>query len=323
MAASLGKEGRGIIAVNSGTVGLPHDYDDDRAIVYLRLDETAPEQDAAVRALWEAGHPVLTLNVREVYDVGGEFLRWAYAVVVAGHLLGVNPFDEPDTRTSKTHTQDLLSYAETHGKLPTSAPYLVEDDVELYINESMGEILEKICAQRNYSLTGLSGMLAAHISFARSGDYIALLAYLNPEPETDALLHNIQRRLRHATTRAVTLGYGPRYLHLTGQMHKGGPETGLFIFITAEDRQDLPIPGKGYTFGTLKQAQALGDLRAIRQKERPVVHLHIKGDVAVGLAKVLRAIEVEQESRFKRSGPGRLATLVFAWRPFLCNCCFR
>lgn len=295
VAESTGKEGVGILPVAGATVGKPHDHGDDRFFVYMRLEGEDHRMDQEVRALWEAGHPVFTIKLRDLYDIGGEFLRWEYATAVAGHILGINPFDEPNVTESKNNTNALLEFYQKHGKLPDSDPFLEEDGVSLYMDANTGEILQKICQQRNYSDKQLAGLLGAHFSFARSGDYIALMAYLEPTPEHDKQLALIQRRLRHLTRHTVTIGYGPRFLHSTGQLHKGGAPKGIFLQITVDDPFDLPIPSKPFGFSILKQAQALGDQQALMQRDRPFVRLHIKGDVWQGLSKILKAVEVVAE----------------------------
>lgn len=297
VAESTGKEGKGILPVAGSTVGNPHDYDDDRFIVYMRLGDESPDMDKKMQTLWEAGNPVFTIELDEAYDIAGEFLRWEFGVAVAAHLLDVNPFDEPNVDATKAHTRNLLEYYQRHQRLPTTEPYLETDEVALYVGENTGAILDNICAQRNYSSQHLPGMLAAHISFARSGDYIGLLAYLEQNQEDSTILEKIRRRLRHSTTRAVTVGYGPRYLHSTGQYHKGGPDNGIFIQITVDDPEDVDIPGQPYSFSVLKQAQALGDQQALMERALPFVRLHIKGNIPNGLAKILEAIEVAEEKQ--------------------------
>lgn len=298
IAESTGKDGRGILPVVAATVGKPHDYDDDRFLIYLRLDGESEAFDNQVRQLWEAGLPVFTINLRDPYDLGGEFLRWEFATAIAAHLMHVNPFDEPNVIDSKNTTNQLLEYYESYGNLPPETPFLEEDNVALYVDPNTGDMLENICAQRNYSNKELAGLLAAHISFARSGDYIALMAYLEPSAENNALLADIRRRLRHSTTRAVTLGYGPRYLHATGQLHKGGSPDGIFLQITVDDPLDIDIPDSPFSFSILKQAQARGDQNALMQRERPFVRLHIKGDIPAGLSKILQAVAVAEEKQF-------------------------
>jgi transaldolase/glucose-6-phosphate isomerase len=294
IAESTGKEGQGIVPVVGATVGMPHDYDDDRLMVYVRLDGESEGLDNKVKMITEAGHPVYTIHLRDPFDLGGEFLRWEFATAMAGKMLGINPFDEPDVALAKKITNTFLQKHQQSGTLSNEKPYISEDNVSLYVDERIGEMLESICAQCNYDSSKLEGLLAAHINLARSGNYIALLAYLEADSANDDQLQDIRRRLRHTTKRAITLGYGPRYLHSTGQLHKGGPNTGVFILITVDDRLDLPIPGKPYSFGVLKQAQALGDLQALRERKRRVVRLHIAGDIQAGLQKIAKAVEVAE-----------------------------
>lgn len=291
VAESTGKEGVGLVPVVGATFGLPHDYDDDRLMIYLRLDGEQTELDANVQTLREAGHPVYTIELEDAYDLGGEFLRWEFATAVVGKFLGINPFDEPDVALAKRLAKDGLQAYQEEGALPIQHPLFTEANVSLYANARLGEILQNICDQCNYDSTQLEGLLAAHIGLARSGNYIGLLAYLESRPANDSALQNIRRRLRHTTKRAVTIGYGPRYLHSTGQLHKGGPNTGVFIMITVDDDVELPIAGKPYSFNVLKQAQALGDMRALQERGRRVVRLHIAGDIRVGLEKIDKAIE--------------------------------
>ena len=297
IAESTGKENEGVVPIVGATVGNPHDYDDDRLFIFLRLDNTDAELDDKVKALWEAGQPVFTIQLQDEYDLGGEFLRWEFATAVIGQMLAINPFDEPNVASAKKNTDELLGIYQKQGKFPTSDPAVVEGDVALYAGERTSEILNRICMQRNYNSSNLAGLLAAHIGLARSGEYISLLAYLNPDDETHETLEEIRRRLRHTTQRAVTVGYGPRYLHSTGQLHKGGPNTGVFIIITADDKVDLDIPNQPYSFGTLKMAQALGDLRSLQENRRRVVHLHISGDGQDGLAKISEAIAAAEEKQ--------------------------
>lgn len=291
VAESTGKEGKGVVPVVGSTYGMPHDYDDDRLFVYLRLDGDDTELDARVQMLWEAGHPVYTIQLPDAYALGGEFLRWEFATAVMGQMLKVNPFDEPDVTSAKNITNELLSIYKTKGALPADKLLLQDDNVSLYVGSRVGSMLLKVCVQRNYDSSALAGVLAAHISQARSGDYIALLAYMEATDTNHEALENIRRRLRHTTQRAVTLGYGPRYLHSTGQLHKGGPNIGVYILITVDDEHELPIPNQPFSFSILKQAQGLGDLQTLRERRQRVVRLHISGDIPSGLAKIQEAIE--------------------------------
>jgi transaldolase / glucose-6-phosphate isomerase len=278
-------------------VGMPHDYGDDRLFVYLRLDDSNGNPDTQVRMLQEAGHPILTLELRDKYDVGAEFFRWEFATAVAGMVLKINPFDEPNVTESKNNTNRLLETFKSEGKLPQSQPVLTEDGVSLYADEQTGKLLQDLCAQHAYNASELAGMLAAFLSLSRSGDYVALMAYLQQTPDTEETLELIRRKLRHTFRRAVTVGFGPRFLHSTGQLHKGGPNKGLFIQVTVADQADPEIPEAPYGFSTLKQAQAAGDLQALQGKGRRAVRLHLEGDIDKGLHKVLDAISAAAEKR--------------------------
>lgn len=297
VAASTGKEGQGIVPVIGSTVGLPHDYDDDRLIVHMRLEGVPSELESGVRRLQQAGHPVVTLELRDRYDLGAEFYRWAFATAVAGMVLGIDPFDEPNVAEGKRHTARLLEALQQAGSLPEEPPVLVEDNVALYADAGMKSLLEALQEQHDYQTTRLSGLLAAFLSLARSGDYVSLLAYVPPYPEYAEALNGIGRRIRHILKRAVTLGFGPRSLHSTGQLHKGGPNTGVFIMFTATDEADLPVPGTAYGFSALKRAEAVGDLEALRARGRRIVRVDLGTDVAAGLEKVTAALEAAAEKR--------------------------
>lgn len=299
VAESTGKEGKGLLPVVGATIGNPHDYASDRLFIYLRVDDdpSSEEIDAKVRTLREAGHPRVTFYLPSNYAVIGEFFRWEYATAVAGKILEINPFDEPNVTESKENTARLLAYYREHGSLPASEPAFTEGDVSLYADEKTLRTLSELCLQHNYNAGDIVGMLAAMLNSTRSGDYFALQAYLAATPEIEAALQDARRRLRHVTRRAVTIGYGPRFLHSTGQLHKGGPNNGNFIQITADDPQDIPIPGEPFSFGVLKAAQASGDLEALRNKERRVVRLHSRGAPSAALEVLLKAIDLVQERR--------------------------
>ncbi len=297
IAESTGKEGRGLIPVIGATIGNPHDYDDDRLLIYLTLD-TAPENpDEAVRALVEAGHPIVTFKLRDKYDLAGEFYRWEFATAVAGQISKINPFDEPNVVESKSNTKRLLDEYNQAGHFTQTEPVFSEDGVSLYADTTTAKLLDELSAQHAYNSSRLAGELAAFMGLARSGEYIGLTAYLAPTPQYTEQLENIRRRVRHTFNRAVTLGFGPRFLHSTGQLHKGGSNNGIFVQITVADHADPQIPGVNYGFSTLKQAQAAGDLAALQQHGRRVVRLHITGDVKTGLAKVEEAVKAAEEKR--------------------------
>jgi transaldolase/glucose-6-phosphate isomerase len=298
IAESTGKEGKGLLPVVGATVGHPHDYSSDRLFVYLKVEsEDNEEIDAGVRALREAGHPRVTLYLPDRYAIAGEFFRWEYATAVVGKCLDINPFDEPNVTESKENTARLLEYYQKNGHLPAAEKALSEDGAELYTDEKMLRMLSELSLQHNYSSGDLSGMLAAMINSTRANDYFAIMAYLPTTLEIDAGLDEIRRKLRHTTRRPVTVGYGPRFLHSTGQLHKGGPNNGNFIQITCDDPQDIPIPGAPYSFSILKAAQAAGDLEALRGKDRRALRLHLTGNPTEGLKVILKAIDLVEARR--------------------------
>ncbi|MBL8133389.1 MAG: bifunctional transaldolase/phosoglucose isomerase [Anaerolineae bacterium] len=297
LAESTGKDGKGLLPVVGATVGKPHDYSTDRLFIYLRIEgDQNDETDAGITVLKQAGHPVVTLHLQDAYALGGEFFRWSYATAIAAKLLGVNPFDEPNVGESKSNTTRLLDQAAQSGALPQNDPILEAGTVQLFASEQMAKVIYDLCTQHLYEHSTLSGMLAAQFNATVAGDYFALLAYLPHTPEIAAKLEDVRRRLRHVTKRAITLGYGPRYLHSTGQMHKGGAGNGIYIQITTDDT-DLAIPDAPYGFGTLAAAQAAGDLEALQGHNRRAIRLHLRGDIMAGLDQILLAIDLAGERR--------------------------
>ena len=299
IAESTGKEGKGILPVVGATTGKPHDYSTDRLFVYLRVEGDDNEEiDAGLMTLQQAGQPCVTLHLDDSYSIGGEFFRWEYATAIAGKLLDINPFDEPNVTESKNNTSRLLEYYQEHGSLPQTKPLIVADNTSLYTDDKMSQMLYDLCTQHQYQHNTMSGLIAAQVNSSQAGDYFALMAYLPATPEVNAKLEEIRRRLRHVTRRAVTVGYGPRFLHSTGQLHKGGANNGIFIQLTYDGTLDLPIPEAPYTFGVLKTAQAAGDLEALQSKGRRALRLHSEGgDVMSGLQHLLDAVELAGERR--------------------------
>ncbi len=284
IAESTGKEGKGILPVVGVPVGSADAQTNDRFVIDLRVegDPDSAEIGAAVDALRAAGHPSLSLRLHDRYALAGEFFRWEYATAIAGRLLGINPFDEPNVTESKENTARLLAYYQANGKLPAAAPAFVDGSAALYADDAL---LEKIGG------SDLVSALAGLLRTAQTGDYVALLAYLPATRELDAALAEVRGQISARLGAAVTVGYGPRFQHSTGQLHKGGPSGGIFIQITGDDAVDLPVPGEPYSFGVLKAAQAAGDLEALRSKDRRAARLHTGSDALAGLAALRRAVE--------------------------------
>jgi transaldolase/glucose-6-phosphate isomerase len=293
IAESLGKENRELVPIVGATVGKPHDYVSDRVFIYLKIegDEDVEELDSAIRVLREAGHPRATLTLADKYALAGEFFRWEYATAVAGKMLGVNPFDEPNVTESKQNTARMLDIYKAQRQLPSAALVLSEGAVSLYADDGTLAPLRELCAQHGYNSNSLTELLAAQLVGTHAGEYFALLAYLPPTAEVDAALQQAQRRLRHVTKRAVTVGYGPRYLHSTGQLHKGGGNHVVVFQLTYDDPFDIAIPGEEYGFSIFKAAQAAGDLEAMRAHDRRAVRLHSAGETLAGIRALLAAID--------------------------------
>ncbi len=274
IAESTGKGGTGILPVAGEPLGDAAEYGEDRLLAFLRLGGNN-ELERGVDALRRAGHPVVTMAVDDPIDLGTEFFRWELGTATAGAILGINAFDQPNVQESKDNTDRLLDIVRKNGQLPEEPPALVEGGLGVY-----GDGGERTVA----------GTLTRFFSQARRGDYAALTAYLTETPETDRALQALRVLIRTRTRLATTLGYGPRYLHSTGQYHKGGPNTGLFIQLTADDREDAQVPGSPYPFGVFKRAQALGDLEALKRHGRRALRIHLGRDAGEGLAQLGDAI---------------------------------
>jgi transaldolase/glucose-6-phosphate isomerase len=276
LAESTGKDGRGVIPVDSEPLGQPEAYGDDRLFAYLRVaSEADPEQDGALAALADAGHPVVRIDLAERLDLGAQFFVWEFATAVVGALLGVNPFDQPDVEASKVKTLELTGQYEETGDLPEEEPILEEAGLSAFADERNADALGVH--------SSLDALLAAHLGRVDEGDYVALLPYIQRSPEHEQALREMRAVVRDRTRAATCVGFGPRFLHSTGQAYKGGPNTGVFLQITCDDVVDLEVPGNGYSFGVVKAAQARGDLAVLADRGRRVLRLHIGLDVDAGL----------------------------------------
>jgi transaldolase/glucose-6-phosphate isomerase len=279
LAESTGKQGRGLVPVDGEPLGTPDVYGNDRMFAYLRLDAaTDPAQDAAVAALEDAGQPVVRIDVTDIYQLGQEFFRWEIATAVAGSTIGINAFDQPDVEASKVKTRELTAAFEKTGALPGETPVVRDKAMELYTDAANAEALKKAGADGS-----VDSWLKAHFSRIGRGDYAALLAYLARNKGHIEALQEMRLRLRKARHVATCLGFGPRFLHSTGQAYKGGPNSGVFLQITTDDANDLAVPGHGASFGIIKAAQARGDFDVLAERGRRALRVHLKGDVGAGL----------------------------------------
>jgi len=262
LAESTGKEGKGIVPVEGEPVGKPGVYGDDRLFVYVRMDADPPNR--AVQALEKTGHPVVTLTMRDKYDLGGEFFRWEVATAIAGSILGIDAFDQPNVQESKDNTKQVLATFKQKGRLPA---------------------VESVAAAR--AKAGLRELLGK----AKKGAYFAIMAYTARTPTSEAAIAAMRKSVRDKTRIATTAGYGPRFLHSTGQLHKGGPKTGLFLQIVQDDTRDVPIPGQPYSFSILKQAQAIGDLKSLTSRRLPVLRVTLGREPAAGWRALAAAVK--------------------------------
>jgi hypothetical protein len=245
--------------------------------VYLKLESREDKSlEEKVSQLTASNRPVITIRLKDLLDLGQEFMRWEIATATAARVLGINPFDQPNVQESKDNTNRLLKQVEETGKLPQDKPTLADKRLQLFANDGAADAKDLFCK---------------FLGAVRPGDYVALQAYLTEDPDVHSALQGLRILLRDRLHVATTLGYGPRFLHSTGQYHKGGPDSGVFIQLTSEDLEDAPIPERPYTFGLLKQAQALGDLQALRKHNRRAVRVDLGRDVLEGLAALKETVE--------------------------------
>ncbi|HEX3558692.1 MAG TPA: bifunctional transaldolase/phosoglucose isomerase [Pyrinomonadaceae bacterium] len=274
LAESTGKEGKGIVPIAGETLGSPSVYGDDRLFVSIAVERLDSEAESKLKALEAAGHPVVYRTLTDIYDLGEEFFLWEIATAFAGWRIGINPFDQPNVQESKHATKELLEAFTREGKLQEQPVVATDGTLTIYADDQTVNAL---------SASSVGDAIKAHLARVKPGDYIAMLDYIEETPEHEAEIQAIRTHLRDATRCATTTGYGPRFLHSTGQLHKGGPATGVFLQVTAPDKKDLPIPGAAYTFNTLKQAQALGDFRSLSTRGRRAIRVDLGADALAGL----------------------------------------
>ena len=285
VAESTGKEGRAIIPVDRESIANVNVYGADRVFAYVRLT-FAPdaEQDAQVAAFEAAGQPVIRIEVKDSYDVGQQFFCWEIATAIAGAIIGINPFNQPDVEASKIETKKLTSEYEERGSLPAETPIFTGDGVKLFTDENNA-------ARLAGSEPTLAGYLQTFVNQIGAGDYFALLGYIEMNDAHEAALQSLRHAIRDSKKVATCLGFGPRFLHSTGQAYKGGPDSGVILQITCDDANDLAVPGQTFTFGIVKAAQARGDFQVLSDRGRRALRVHLGADVAAGLKTLQTAIE--------------------------------
>lgn len=287
LAESTGKNGRGVIPLAGEPVGPPKAYGADRIFACLRLEgRDDPELDGAVRELEEAGQPVVRIVLPSRDSVGQEFIRWEVATAIAGAVIGVNPFDQPDVEASKVKARALTDAYEQSGKVPDQAPALEDAGLTFFADPQNAAALAEGAGE-----PAAGAWLGAHFGRAGEGDYIGLLAYLDRTSAHVRLLDSLRAKLRDHTRRATVVGFGPRFLHSTGQAYKGGPNSGVFLEITGEPAHDRPIPGRKASFAVVEAAQARGDLDVLAERGRRVLRVHLGRDIEGGLERLIRLIE--------------------------------
>jgi glucose-6-phosphate isomerase len=283
IAESTGKNDTGILPVADEKLEAPDRYGDDRLFVYVRMEGDENDLlDRGIDAIEAAGHPVVRIALDEKEDIGGEFFRWEMATAAAGAVLGINPFNQPNAEAAKIKARKLLKIFQETRSLPSDIPILIENDIEVF-------------GGTGKSAGSMRVFFADFLKLIRPGDYAALMAYVPRTGDTEGVLDSIRLALRNRLKVATTVGYGPRFLHSTGQLHKGDGNKGLFIQVTHTPESDISIPGEAYSFGTLVTAQALGDYQALAERGRRLIRLHTKGDVTAALKQLRDSLGIRKE----------------------------
>jgi glucose-6-phosphate isomerase len=287
LAESTGKVGKGIIPVDREELAAPEVYGNDRVFAYVHTAHaTDVKQDAKVAALEKSGHAVLRISMSDIYDLGAEFFRWEIATAVAGSIIGINAFNQPDVEASKIATRNLTSEYEKTGSLPAEKPVVEDGGIKLFTDEKNAAELAKAAGGDKT----LAGYLKAHLGRIKTGDYFALLGFIQMNAEHEKTLQTIRHAVRDKKRVATCLGFGPRFLHSTGQAYKGGPNTGVFLQVTCDDAVNLAVPQQKYTFGVVKAAQARGDFQVLVERGRRALRVHLQ-DVDSGLATLTAAVQ--------------------------------
>jgi transaldolase/glucose-6-phosphate isomerase len=287
IAESTGKKGVAIIPVDREPLLETEDYGDDRVFVYLKLkDSNADSLYEKVDALEASGHPVVKIKLAEKMNLGQEFFRWEFATAVAGAIMQINPFDQPDVESAKIEAKKLTEEYEQTGEFPSETPLFEDGEIKLFTSDGYAKSLEK----RVENGKSVEKYLESHLAHLQENDYFALLAYVEMNEENEKLLQAIRKKVLEKELTATCLGFGPRFLHSTGQAYKGGANNGVFLQITSDDAVDFDVPEQKYTFGAVKQAQARGDFQVLLDRGRRALRVHLGADIRKGLEKILSMI---------------------------------
>jgi transaldolase/glucose-6-phosphate isomerase len=303
LAESTGKQGRGVIPVDGEPLGAPEVYGSDRLFVYISLAADNDEEQAQkVSALEKAGQPVLRIELSDPCELGREFFRWEFATAVAGSLIGIDPFDQPDVEEAKVLARELTDSYDTTGTLGDQEPFFENDGLALYADATnQAELASAVGTGQARDGANLASYLGAHLARAVAGDYVAFLAYVQMAPAHKAALAEIRTLIRDTRRVATCVGFGPRFQHSTGQAYKGGPNTGVFLQITCEDSVKLAVPGHRYSFGVVKEAEARSDLEVLAKRGRRALRVHVGTDVTAGLEQVRAAVTEALQSASARA----------------------
>ena len=277
LAESTGKEGRGLIPVDREPLFKATEYGKDRVFAYIKFaGDNQPELENSIAAFEKAGQPVVRIVLKDLYDIGQTFFQWEIATAVAGSVIGINAFNQPDVEASKVATRDLTSEFEKTGSLPAEEPIMEQDGIKLFTDKANADALLK-------NGNTLGAVIRQHVDRLRPGDYFGLLAYIPMFPEYEDKFQEIRKHIVQSKHVATVLGFGPRFLHSTGQAYKGGPNSGVFLQITCDEPEDLPVPQQKYTFGVVKAAQARGDFQVLADRHRRALRVHLGKDLAADL----------------------------------------
>ena len=287
IAESTGKSDIAIIPIDREPVLEADEYYDDRVFVYLSVKGGKTDEDVynKLESIERSEHPLVRIELESIYHISQEFFRWEFATAVAGWIMGINPFNQPDVESAKIEARKLTDEYEKEGRLPDEKPFFESDGISLFSSDTYAERLQGLTGENS-----LGGLIRAHLEEIEKRDYFALLAYVQMNDEHRDVLQQIRERVLESKSVATCLGFGPRFLHSTGQAYKGGGNNGVFLQITSDDQFDLPVPGQKYTFGVVKAAQARGDFQVLLDRRRRALRIHLGPDVAGGLKKVLSTI---------------------------------